>query len=461
LSETLPVTDPSTGEVVAKLACDDAASIAAKVERARAAQPGWFALPLEEREKCLFRFQKGLLSEREQLARTLTMEMGKPISQARAEITATGDRIQFFLDHTEEMLEDEVVHRDPAQRLEERISWEPLGVVANVSAWNYPYFVGSNVFVPALLTGNSVLYKPSEFASLTGAAIVQLLHESGVPESVVVPVIGGGAVGARLLSQPLDAVFFTGSYATGRVIARAAAERLLHVQLELGGKDPVYVCDDAPVAKAAAAAADGAFYNAGQSCCAVERIYVHDRILGSFVEAFLETVRGFRVGDPMRDDTYIGPVTRQAQLAVLQAQVDDARAKGASVLCGGTPSAGPGFFFQPTVVTQANHAMTLMREESFGPVIGIQGVRDDDEAIEHMLDTEYGLTASLYTPDRARAERILSRLNTGSVYWNCCDRVSPRLPWSGRGHSGLGVTLSRQGIRTFTRPKAWHLKAQD
>jgi acyl-CoA reductase-like NAD-dependent aldehyde dehydrogenase len=454
----LEITDPSNGNVITQLRCDGEAQIAAKVLRARAAQPAWAALPLKEREDRLRRFQKALLAEREQLARTLTMEMGKPITQARGEITATADRIEFFLHQTEAILEDEVVHRDAAQRLEERIAWEPLGVVANISAWNYPYFVGTNVFVPALLTGNAVVYKPSEYAALSGAAMVQLLHEAGVPDDVMLPVTGAGDAGAALLHQPVDAVFFTGSYATGARIARAAAEKMIQVQLELGGKDPVYVCDDAAVAAAAASVADGAFYNTGQSCCAVERVYVQAPIFGSFVEAFVEQVRGFRRGDPMREDTYIGPLTRPAQLDVLQAQVDDARAKGARVLCGGARVEGSGYYFEPTVLVDVDHRMALMREESFGPVIGIQSVGSDDEATRLMNDTEYGLTAGVYTPDRARAEAILARVDAGSAYWNCCDRVSPRLPWSGRGHSGIGVTLSRQGIRTFTRPKAWHLR---
>ena len=458
MASTLEITDPSTGDVIARLATDHESDIAEKVDRARQVQHAWAARPLEEREECLRRFQKGLLSEREQLARTLTMEMGKPISQARSEITATGDRIDFFLHHAAEMLEEETVYRDAAQHLEERIGWEPLGVIANISAWNYPYFVGTNVLVPALLTGNAVVYKPSEHAALTGGAIVQLLSEAGVPEWIISPVIGGGEAGAALMRQELDGVFFTGSYPTGRAIAQAAAERMMHVQLELGGKDPIYVCDDAPVASVAAAVADGAFYNTGQSCCAVERIYVHQHIFGSFLEAFVEQVRGFRVGDPMKDDTYIGPLARREQIAVLEDQIADACAKGAQVVCGGKAIEGRGWFFEPTVLVNVDHRMSIMRDESFGPVIGIQSVKSDDYAMLNMMDTKYGLTAGVYTPDRERAEKILRRTNVGSAYWNCCDRVSPRLPWSGRGHSGIGVTLSRQGIRAFTRPKAWHLK---
>jgi acyl-CoA reductase-like NAD-dependent aldehyde dehydrogenase len=234
--------------------------------------------------------------------------------------------------------------------------------------------------------------------------------------------------------------------------------RLVKLQLELGGKDPTYVCDDADPLAAAESLADGAMYNTGQSCCSVERIYVHERIHDAFVDAFVETVRGFKLGDPLDEATYIGAITRAPQLDVLQAQVADAIAKGARLRCGGHRIEQPGHWFEPTVFTDVNHTMTLMREESFGPVIGIQKVGSDEEALALMNDSRYGLTAGVYTPDEARARGLLARVFAGSVYWNCCDRVSPRLPWSGHGDSGIGLTLSTYGIQTFTRPKAWHLR---
>jgi acyl-CoA reductase-like NAD-dependent aldehyde dehydrogenase len=368
-------------------------------------------------------------------------------------------RIDFFLDHTERAIADEIVHQsDEGAGLQERIRYEPLGVVANISAWNYPYFVGSNVFLPALLTGNTVLYKPSEHATLTGLAIADLFHDAGLPDDVFIPIVGAGDTGAALLAQDIDAVFFTGSYATGRRIAASVASRLIRVQLELGGKDPAYVCDDVDVRAAAAAVADGAFYNAGQSCCAVERIYVHQNIAPAFIDAFVSEVRGFVVGDPTDDATYLGPLARREQLAVLEEQVADATHLGARLELGGARREGRGYYFQPTVLTGVDHRMRVMREESFGPIIGIQVVADDADAIAQMNDTEYGLTAAVYTPDRTRAERILEQVNAGSAYWNCCDRVSPRLPWSGRKHSGIGSTLSVAGIRAFVQPKAWHLR---
>jgi acyl-CoA reductase-like NAD-dependent aldehyde dehydrogenase len=233
---------------------------------------------------------------------------------------------------------------------------------------------------------------------------------------------------------------------------------MIRLQLELGGKDPTYVSDDVDVKAAAESLADGAMYNAGQSCCAVERLYVHRSVEEPFLTALVDAVRGFTLGDPTDPATYIGPLAREAQLAVLDAQVADAVAKGARVLTGGKRAARPGYYYEPTVVAGATNAMTLMREESFGPIIGVAAVSSDDEAVGAMNDTDYGLTAGVYSRDRARAERVLSRVNAGSVYINACDRVSPRLPWTGRKHSGIGSTLSTYGIRAFLQPKAWHKK---
>jgi acyl-CoA reductase-like NAD-dependent aldehyde dehydrogenase len=453
----LEIRNPATGERLTSVPADDAASVAAKVRHARAAQPGWAALPLAARIERIARFRSAVVAETERLAATLTSEVGKPIRQARNELAGLLHRIDFFLAQVERATAPETVLAE--RGMTERIAHEPLGLVANVSAWNYPWFVGGNVILPALLTGNAVLYKPSEFATLTGLEFARLLHEAGVPTDVFVPLVGGGEVGAALVDQPVDGVFFTGSYATGRRIAAAVGPRFVKLQLELGGKDPVYVCDDAEVGAAAASIADGAMYNTGQSCCSVERIYVHARIHDAFVEAFLREVAAFRLGDPRDEATYVGPVTRPSQLEVLSAQVEEAVAQGATLRAGGHRIDRPGNWFEPTVLTGVTHAMAVMREESFGPIIGIQRVADDAEAVRLMNDTRYGLTAGVYTPDEARAVAILSKVDAGSSYWNCCDRVSPRLPWSGRGDSGVGLTLSVDGIRTFTRPRAWHLRA--
>jgi len=454
----LKIINPANEQTIRELESDTEESVRKKFNSARSAQINWSRLPYSERHQKILKFRGLLADKKEELSQVLTEEVGKPISQSRNELSGVLARVDYFLMQTEKVLSEEVVLSDSAGKLTEKITYEPLGVIANISAWNYPYNVGMNVIIPALLAGNSVLYKPSEFAALTGLKIAGLVKESGVPEDVFVPVIGEGNVGAAVLRQPISGIFFTGSYATGKKIAESVASRLIRTQFELGGKDPIYVCEDVSVESTVASVADGAFYNTGQSCCSVERIYVHEKIYDSFLDSFLKTVRGYVVGDPRNDQTYIGPLTRKAQLEVLERQCADALAKGAKCLTGGKRKLGKGYYFEPTVFSHVDHTMELMREESFGPIIGIQKVSGDEQAISLMNDTEYGLTAGIYTLDPVRAGKALSELNSGSVYWNCCDRVSPRLPWSGRGHSGLGSTLSQLGIFAFVQPKGWHLR---
>lgn len=453
----LKIHNPATGTLIAEVPATSVEQVGERYAAARAAQPAWASRPLGDRLQVLQGFRVGLAAELETLAATLTGEVGKPIRQSRSEIHGLLGRIDFFLAETEAALATRQVA--DAGGTAELISHDPLGVIANISAWNYPYFVGGNVFVPALLAGNAVLYKPSEFATLTGLHIARLLHAAGVPSDVFSPLVGAGPVGEALLAQKIDGVFFTGSHATGMRIAASVGPRLVKMQLELGGKDPTYVADDADPRLAAQSLADGAMYNTGQSCCSVERLYVHESIHDAFVEAFVEAVRGFKLGDPRDEETYIGAITRAPQLSVLQAQVDDALALGARLLTGGKRLADRlGQWFEPTVFSHVDHRMELMREESFGPLIGIQKVGSDAEALALMNDTRYGLTAGVYTRDEDRARALLSQVRAGTVYWNCCDRVSPRLPWSGHGDSGLGLTLSTFGIQTFARPRAWHLR---
>jgi acyl-CoA reductase-like NAD-dependent aldehyde dehydrogenase len=457
----MQIKNPANNQVLADIPADPPESVARKVARATEAQARWQDTPLADRLAAIARFRDAVEREKETLALTLTREMGKPVAQAKNELNALPGRIDFFLQHAAEVLAPKTVHQErdgSTQKLEEVIAQEPLGVVANISAWNYPWFVGSNVFVPALLSGNVVIYKPSEHATLTGLAIQRLLHESGVPDDVFSAVLGGGEVGSALLDQPLDGVFFTGSYGTGQKIAEKMAPRLIKLGLELGGKDPTYVCDDVDVRAAAESLADGAMYNTGQSCCSVERIYVHRAIHDDFVSAFVEVVKGFTLGDPEDPKTYIGPLARTEQLGELEVQVKDALAKGARLLLGGKRVDRAGNYFEPTVLANVDDGMRVMREESFGPIIGIAAVSSDEEAVGRMNDTEYGLTAGVYSRSRERAAGILRQVDAGSVYFNCCDRVSPRLPWTGRKRSGIGSTLSTYGILSFLQPKAWHFR---
>src|SRR5438128_5202847 len=302
----MKIINPATGVMIADIPEDRAFAVRKKYERARDAQPAWAATPIKKRVDAIRRFRDCVTARHETLARTLTAEVGKPIVQSRNELNGLLKRVEFFIAEAARVLREEKVYASDNEKLEERISHEPLGVIANISAWNYPYFVGSNVFIPALLAGNTVLYKPSEYATLTGLHIADMLHAAGVPEDVFIAVIGDGVTGAALLRHPVDGVFFTGSYGTGAKIAASAGRRMIKVQLELGGKDPIYVCDDVEVKSAAAGLADGAFYNTGQSCCSVERIYVHEKVHDAFVAAFVIEVKSFRIGDPIGGYTYMG-----------------------------------------------------------------------------------------------------------------------------------------------------------
>lgn len=453
----MKIINPATEEVIKEIPEDNRATLAAKLAILRKAQPAWQQVSLRERVDILQRFAALLADNKEQLAAVLTAETGKPLQQSRNEIEGARTRIKWLTGNAQQYLSDETM--SSGEGLEEKISYEPLGVICNISAWNYPWLVGVNVFVPALLAGNAVLYKPSEYATLTGLEIQQMLQRSGIPENIFQVAVGTGEVGKILLDFPFDGFFFTGSYKTGKYIYEKVAPKMVPCQCELGGKDPLYVADDIyNISSIAEGTADGAFYNNGQSCCAVERIYVHEKVYDSYVDAFVKAVQSWKVGQPTEEGVYFGALTRKEQLAFLEKQVQDAVQKGATLLTGGKRIKGKGNFFEPTVLVNVDHTMDIMKEESFGPVIGIMKVKNDAEAIQLMKDTEYGLTASVYSREQKRAEQILQQINTGTGYWNCCDRVSAALPWSGRNHSGFGATLSHAGLRAFTKPKAYHLR---
>jgi acyl-CoA reductase-like NAD-dependent aldehyde dehydrogenase len=453
----IAVINPATEELIREIPADTAQSVESKYQLLRTGQPAWAARSLSERLAVINRFYDLLGSEIETLALSLTQEMGKPLQQARNEINGARTRIKFFLDHSEKWLSPEWITPEGGTR--EKITYEALGVIANISAWNYPYLVGVNVFIPALIGGNAVFYKPSEYTLLTGLHIQRLFYQAGLPENVFQVGLGHSAVGELLLDLPLDGYYFTGSYKTGRYIATRVAPKLVPCQLELGGKDPLYVMDDvADINQVAGAALEGVVYNNGQSCCAVERIYVHEKVYDRFVTAFVDQARQLKIGNPQEAGIDIGPLSRAAQRDFLLGQIADAVGKGAKLESGGQALEGKGYFLEPAVLTDVDHSMAIMREESFGPVIGIMKVQSDEEAAKLMLDTEYGLTAAVYSTDFSRAESLMQAMDSGTVYWNCCDRVSAGLPWSGRKHSGLGSTLSFSGIRAFVQPKAWHIR---
>jgi len=457
----MKIINPATEEIIKEVEEDSQQTLKEKFRLLRSAQPAWQNISLQERTGILKNFSDLLKENIEQLATVLTSEVGKPLRQSRNEINGARTRIKWLTDNAEKYLSDEIMSSGSDSYrigMEEKISYEPLGVICNISAWNYPYLVGINVFVPALLAGNAVMYKPSEYASLTGLEIEKLLKQAGVPSTIFQIAVGAGSIGELLLELPFDGYFFTGSYKTGKYIYEKLAPKMIPCQCEMGGKDPLYVADDiADIKKVAAATADGAFYNNGQSCCAVERIYVHQKVYDRYIDEFVKEVKSWKPGLPTEEGIYIGPLSRKEQLAVLENQVADAVSKGATILTGGKKINSKGYFFEPTVLVNVDHSMAVMKDESFGPVIGIMKVKDEAEAIQLMQDTEYGLTSAVYSADKSRAENILRQINAGTGYWNCCDRVSAALPWSGRKHSGFGITLSYAGLRAFTKPKGYHL----
>jgi acyl-CoA reductase-like NAD-dependent aldehyde dehydrogenase len=455
----MQIINPATHELITTIEEDSANRIAEKFTTLKKGQPAWAANSLKERITVIQQFYDLLEEEKEELAKTLTAEMGKPLQQSYNEINGARSRIKFFIENSEKYLSEEWI--TTAGATNEKITYEPLGVIANISAWNYPYLVGTNVFIPALIAGNAVLYKPSEYTLLTGLHIQRLFYKAGVPQNVFEVAIGGATAGEAILDLPLNGYFFTGSYNTGKYIAQKVAHKLVPVQLELGGKDPLYIADDiADIKSVAAGTADGAFYNNGQSCCSVERIYVHEKIYDEYVSNFVEEVKSWKIGLPTDEGVYIGALTRPAQIKVLEQQIDEAISKGGTVITGGKKIDTAGNYFEPTVLVNVTNDMAVMQAESFGPIIGIMKVQTDEEATILMNDTEYGLTSGVFTSNQQRAERILSNLNSGTAYWNCCDRVSAALPWSGRQNSGLGSTLSHAGIRAFAQPKAWHLRRE-
>lgn len=453
----MKIFNPATAEMITTLEADTAESLSEKIRLLRLGQKEWSATDLAVRITILQRYALLLSKNIEALSAILSSETGKPLQQSVNEIKGACARIDWLTANAEKYLRPEWMVEEGGTK--EKIVYEPLGVVANISAWNYPYLVGTNVFIPSLLAGNAVLYKPSELASLTGLQIQKYLHEAGVPANVFQAGIGAGDLGEMILEEKLDGYFFTGSYKTGKHIYEKVSKYMVPCGLELGGKDPLYVTDDiTDIAAVAAGTADGAFYNNGQSCCSVERIYVHEKVYDAYLDAFLKEVASYQIGLPTEENVYIAALTRKEQVQLLMAQVADAVNKGASVALGGKQLNRAGNYFAPTVLVNVTHDMEVMKEESFGPIIGIMKVSGDEEAVRLMNDTEYGLTASVYSNNQSRAARIEEQLNVGTVYWNCCDRVSAALPWSGRKHSGFGSTLSHAGLRVFTRPKAWHLR---
>jgi len=412
----------------------------------------WRSTSLDDRIAVVQGGLQHFRDERQVIAREITDQMGKPIEQALGEVDAMIGRAEYMLELAPSALSPDLL--DPKPGFHRRIEHEPLGVVFNLAAWNYPLLIAVNVVVPALLAGNVVLLKHSSKTPLCGERFARAfpnVYHLVLDHERTASLIRGGEV---------DHVAFTGSVEGGRQVFReaAAGPKFLDTGLELGGADPAYVAADADLETAVASVVDGACYNAGQSCCAIERVYVHQARYEEFLERARVELRGYQLGDPRLSATTMGPLASLGSVGFLRSQVDDAVQRGARLLEGGEASGDRGQFYAPTLLADCPNDCEVMQEESFGPLLPVASVGGDAEAIDRMNDSRFGLTASVWTPDRDRAELFGARLRTGTVFQNRCDFLDPALPWTGVGDSGKGSTLSRYGLLCLTRRKSIHFK---
>ena len=448
--------DPATLERLAEFKCAGESEVRAAVEQARAAQPAWAAAGVRVRVEVLRNFQRRLHEKKREVARLITREAGKPYVEALlTDVLVTLDFARFCAQRAPALFRPEPVpHGNPALKAKSGyLLRHPHGVVGIISPWNYPLAIPAGEVLGALVMGNAVVLKPSEFTTLTALDLRMLLLASGVPEALIQVIPGDGATGAALVASPINKLIFTGSVPTGRRVAAAAAERLLPVILELGGKDAMLVLDDADLEVASSAAVWGAFVNAGQTCLSVERCYVHRSLHDKFVDMCVAKTARLRVGIGLDPETDIGPLIHGGQVRTVEEHVTDAVNRGARLLIGGSrlPHLGPNFY-APTVLADVDHGMSIMREETFGPVLPIAAFDSDDDAVRLANESEFGLAASVWTRNPARGRALASRLEAGTVMVNdvvSCFGIS-EAPHGGIKSSGLGRTHGRLGLAEMT-----------
>jgi acyl-CoA reductase-like NAD-dependent aldehyde dehydrogenase len=451
---------PIDNRVVAERTLATPAEIDLALTAARDAQRGWRSVAVEERARILGRFCEAFEAKRAEIARELTLQMGRPIRYAPNEVRGTLERARYMIAIAPRALLD--IDVGPKEGFTRFLRREPLGVVLSVAAWNYPYLIAVNSVVPAIMAGNAVLLKHSAQTPLCAERFEQCLEEAGLPEGVFRSLHMGHADTERVIRDPrVDFVAFTGSVAGGHAVQRAAAERFIGVGLELGGCDPVYVRHDADLAHAVENIVDGAYFNSGQSCCGLQRLYVHEKVYDAFVEGFIDLTRKYVLGNPLDEATTLGPVVRSAAAETIRDQIAASVSAGAQPAISESefPASRPGTpYLAPQVLLNVDHSAPVMKEEIFGPVAGIMKVRSDEEAVTLMNDSAFGLTAAIWTSDEAAALAIGDRVTTGTWFMNRCDYLDPALAWVGVKNSGRGCTLSVVGYEHLTRPKSFHLK---
>ena len=458
MSERVKIISPVDGSVYAERPVARDADIEAAVSSARAALPAWKAVPVAERGRYILAFLDALLGMNDDIAVELAWQMGRPVRYG-GEKGGVEERTRAIVAMAEEMLRPYY----PPEKVGFRryIARDPVGVVMVIAPWNYPYLTAINTIVPGLLAGNAIVLKHAAQTLLVGERLAEAFRRAGLPKGLFHNLVMSHEQTEKLIgSGRIDHVNFTGSVAGGRAIERAAAGTFASIGLELGGKDPAYVRADAKLDHAIENLVDGAFYNSGQCCCGVERIYVDGKVYDAFVEGFADLTRKYVVGNPLDQATTLGPMARGSFADTVRGQIAEARRKGATALVNmkleGDRAGSP--YLAPEVLTNVNHQMEVMREESFGPVVGIMKVRDDEEAITLMNDSIYGLTASIWTRDLDRAAELGSRIETGTVYMNRCDYLDPHLVWTGVKDTGRGASLSKYGFNALTQPKSFHLR---
>ncbi len=461
MSGILRCISPIDGSLVVERPLATSAEAARAVEAARRAQAAWRAVPLAQRMATCAAFAEHMAADKERLGRDLTRQMGRPVRYTPNEIGGgMAERTRKMVELAPAALADIAASDKPG--FTRFVRKEPLGVVFVVAPWNYPYLTAVNAIVPALVAGNAVILKHSHQTPLVAEAFRDGLAKAGLPEGVFQVLHLGHADTERLVGHPgIDFVAFTGSVEGGHAVTRAGKDRFIGMGLELGGKDPAYVRADCDLGHAVENLVDGAFFNSGQSCCGIERIYVHAGVYDRFVEGFVELTRTYVLGDPLDPATTLGPMVRASAADFVRGQVADAVKAGARALVDPRhfPADAPGTpYMAPQVLVDVDHSMRVMTEESFGPVIGIMKVGSDEEAIRLMNDSAYGLTAAIWTSDEEAALSIGARVETGTWFMNRCDYLDPELAWTGVKDSGRGCTLSRLGYDYLTRPKSFHLR---